>query len=230
MTTALKRTLRTLVVFVSIGLVIGGCGNDDDVEKSYIIGDISLSEVGGKGYANSHISTKGSNSRKETGFIFGTSEGVSIDNYTNKFPVIDSLSFNGTDFFSGYYYGLNLSSNYYVKAYLVDEKDKTFYSNPYSFTTGCIAVDSITPRTGGANTNITVYGKNFGSDIDKLDVRFRHEAINEYGNITFLSNSIINVDFKGSSFKVGDKVEVIVETTNCSGNHKSIEKGDFQYK
>lgn len=227
MTTALKKTLRIILVFVFIGMVIGGCKKEEENNLYRLY--LNPAVWGGKVILDGSVSAKGSHPVSESGFIIGKTNDISIDNNLSK-VVSDSGSYDLGGRFFGTIYNLELSTDYYVKSYLKDTKGQFSYSDPSLISTACTDVDSISPRSGGSNTSITIYGRNFGTDINNLTIEFSSWGNSSYGKPTFVSNSIINVDFDGTSFNSGEKIGVWVNSGNCEEDSRgSKEKGSFTY-
>ncbi|MFN6946248.1 MAG: hypothetical protein ACK4ND_14960 [Cytophagaceae bacterium] len=206
---------KVATVFCLLILTLfGGCKKEEE-EYPYRFNELYVYPNGGKLSVRCGFPSKATNSRKETGVILGSDEDLNLNEYMYKNLVDDELSFiNGSLSFTARFEDLGFNKEFYARAYNIDSKDNVAYSEIKKFTTGSIDVDSISPKKGGDDAVILIYGKNFNKYKEYLGVQFRgYESPVHYNQVRYpevLSDNIIQVEFANNNFNRNQKIDVVV--------------------
>jgi hypothetical protein len=214
-----RSILKMIVLAVSVLLVLG-CKKDKDKDKSY---KISITQTDQRGAKATFTITKGDGdlSPTEYGLVYSKNSNPTVDD--------NKITISG-DSESKTIKGLDLSTNYYVRAFVTDKNGTTYYDQ-LDFTTRCLDVDSIVPRSAAKGATVTIYGRGFGTIlnnilVEKLDPVSPNENLDYPSSITntTLTFVIPNTFVVGRDYFVGAGG---INTAPCSYNYSSYYSNDF---
>lgn len=173
-----------------MALVFGACKKKKTSYHQYVYYNINSTVAGGGNITFTGDAQNGSDPILDCGILLSTISGATVDNALQKVSLgaIGSyVTFNHT------FFHLNVSSKYYLKAYVQDNNGYT-YSNETTNTTRCMTLDSLyAPYRITTDSTIVIYGKNFGTNVKNITVGFQFTDGESNAYPTFITNNTLNV-------------------------------------
>lgn len=160
---------KSITIVILFVVLFSECGKKEEVEPSL---DVSTFTVKG-GQIWGMLDVKKADDVVERGVVISDIPGVTVDNNKNSTANIIQV-----DDYIYVFNDLPLNTNYYLKGYTKSKKGVIKYSNERIFATECLEIDSIVPGIlSNASTQISIYGRNFGSSNSDNTVTFQGDCV-----------------------------------------------------